>query len=142
MSERDFQEEFISVSRVYSALSPITSGVKVVLLDACRNSGLKSATRSLSKGLAPMDADSGMIVGFATAPGKVALDGSGRNSPYLLGLAQAIRTARAKAERAASSIEFVLKETRKNVARATQRKQLPMYESELEANLYFKTATQ
>ncbi|MCI4664036.1 MAG: caspase family protein [Neomegalonema sp.] len=59
----------------------------VVIVDACRDnpwSGTKGA-----KGLARVETSApGMVIAFSTAPGKVALDGRGRLSPYTRALSE------------------------------------------------------
>jgi uncharacterized caspase-like protein len=72
------------------------NGIAVVLLDACRDNPLSrrfarsfTATRSakVGKGLAAPDVSGGgIIVGFATAPGEEASDGSGDHSPFTAAL--------------------------------------------------------
>jgi uncharacterized caspase-like protein len=65
----------------------------VIVLDACRDNpfarslarSLKGATRggeSAFQGLAEMRAQNGSFIIYATDPGNVALDGTGRNSPF------------------------------------------------------------
>ena len=57
----------------------------VVLLDACRNNPLPENLRDRAdaQGLAEIDTGGGdLFVAFATEPGKLALDGRGRNSPF------------------------------------------------------------
>jgi hypothetical protein len=68
------------------------SGAKtnVVVLDACRNNPFPAVSRSVSQGLARMDSPSGSFIAYSTAPGKVALDGTGKNSPYTTALAKFI----------------------------------------------------
>jgi len=65
--------------------------VAIALLDACRDNPLARrfaeavASRSIAvgRGLAmPSSLGGGLLIGFATAPGEVALDGAGRNSPF------------------------------------------------------------
>lgn len=68
------------------------SGVKVMVLDACRNNPIVETlrrragneTRSLSavRGLARIDRTQGMVIAFSTAADEVAADGQGRNSPF------------------------------------------------------------
>ncbi len=55
--------------------------VGVVLLDACRDSPLRSFRSSVG-GLAQMGVGSGPIIAFATAPGQTAEDGKGRNGTF------------------------------------------------------------
>src|SRR5579871_5606449 len=80
--------DMVSLDYVREALER-TKGVRIMILDACRNNPLvarlqKVATRSaaLTRGLAPVDKTEGMVVAFATAADDVAQDGTGRNSPF------------------------------------------------------------
>jgi hypothetical protein len=63
------------------------SGLKVMILDACRNNPLSDRLyRAIGggnqRGLARIDRTQGMIVVYATAADEVAEDGNGRNSPF------------------------------------------------------------
>jgi uncharacterized caspase-like protein len=66
----------------------------VLFIDACRNNPLapnlarSMGTRSteVGTGLAPVRAASGTLISFSTQPGNVALDGTGRNSPFAAAL--------------------------------------------------------
>jgi uncharacterized caspase-like protein len=68
------------------------SGVKIMILDACRNNPLvdgfrrrvAGANRNIDtiRGLARLDKAQGMVVAYATAADEVAADGAGRNSPF------------------------------------------------------------
>jgi hypothetical protein len=80
----------LPLERVRDALSS-ASGVKILILDACRNNPLSDRlvrtaglTRSASatRGLARLDRAEGMVVAYATQADDVAQDGSGRNSPF------------------------------------------------------------
>ncbi len=72
------------------------SGVKILILDACRNNPLADrlqrsiagASRSTAqtRGLARIDKTQGMVVAYATAADEVAQDGQGRNSPFTTAL--------------------------------------------------------
>lgn len=66
--------------------------ISIIILDACRdNPFAKQLARSLGQtraaeqpmgGLAQVNVGGGSLIVYATDPGKVALDGSGRNSPF------------------------------------------------------------
>lgn len=68
------------------------AGVKIMILDACRNNPVADRLRrkisgesrnvETSRGLARIDRAQGLVVAYATAADNVALDGTGRNSPY------------------------------------------------------------
>jgi len=67
--------------------------VRILLLDACRDNPFgrtwKAGTRSVTRGLARVEADDVLIV-FAAAPGERAADGSGANSPFAEAVARAL----------------------------------------------------
>lgn len=85
-SDRDVDLEAIRLDTVIGAISH-GQGLKIVLLDACRNNPFlttmarTSATRSVGRGLARVD-PGGVLVGYAARSGTLASDGYGRNSPY------------------------------------------------------------
>lgn len=92
--EDEFSLRFnmVSLEDVRAALDR-ASGVKIMILDACRNNPLSERltrnmsgqTRSVSstRGLARIDKTQGMVVAYATAAEDVAMDGAtGRNSPF------------------------------------------------------------
>ena len=81
----DVRFRAVNAGTVQDALEP-TSGVKVLILDACRDNPFgrtQTASRAASAiGLARIGTSSGMIVVYATASNQVAMDGDGRNSPF------------------------------------------------------------
>jgi uncharacterized caspase-like protein len=67
------------------------AGTAILILDACRNNpfarglgGGQATTRGVTaaEGLAQIDGAKGTFIAFSTAPGAVAMDGTGRNSPF------------------------------------------------------------
>ncbi len=73
----------------------------IIILDACRNNPfaakLSGKGRAIGeRGLGRVDATgAGSLIVFSTQPNNVALDGSGRNSPFAAALAEICRDARA-----------------------------------------------
>ena len=57
-------------------LNESIDGVKIAILDACRNNPFASSIRSAKPGLAQMSAPPGTIIAYSTAPGETAIDGS------------------------------------------------------------------
>ncbi|MEZ5792849.1 MAG: caspase family protein [Nitratireductor sp.] len=112
--------------------------ISIALLDACRDNPLsrrfqRKATRSafIGRGLAAPSAGSGeMLIGFATAPGEVALDGSGSNSPFSTALA------RHMGEKGVD-IEVMLKRVKAEVYDTTNKEQEPWHNSALRREFYF-----
>ena len=74
------------------------AATNVLFLDACRDNPLSRnlarsmGTRSaeIGRGLAATELGVGTLISFSTQPGNVALDGSGRNSPYASALLKLI----------------------------------------------------
>lgn len=69
------------------------SGANIVMLDACRNNPISGKFRSgQSRGLAsPGSVPKGTVIVYATEPGNVAADGSGRNGLFAAGLLTAFK---------------------------------------------------
>lgn len=85
--------------------------------------------RALDHGLANMDAPTGTLIEFSTAPGEVAADGSGQNSPYSKSLARALKESK--------PVEQVFKHVRKDVMTETAGRQVPWEQSSLIGDFYF-----
>jgi uncharacterized caspase-like protein len=120
---RRLEDETIRLSRVLELMEPARA--RVVILDACRDNPLLAAmantggTRSVGRGLAPIEgAAQGTLIAFSTAPGAVAADGRGSNSPFTEALLRHLP---------APAVEFrtVLTRVRAEVARATGNAQVP-----------------
>lgn len=76
-------------SYVLAVMEEARNDLNVVILDACRDNPFKGLFRgSSSEGLLPLTAPSGSLIAYSTRPSKKALDGSGRNSPYVKYLKQ------------------------------------------------------
>jgi tetratricopeptide (TPR) repeat protein len=107
------------------------SRMNIVILDACRNNPFPASTRSVSQGLAEMKRARGSFIAYATAPGSVASDGSGRNGLYTQELLKALR-------KPGLTIEQVFKEVRVNVLRLSGDKQFTWDSSNIIGEFYFK----
>ncbi|MDS4032393.1 MAG: SUMF1/EgtB/PvdO family nonheme iron enzyme [Candidatus Contendobacter sp.] len=129
-SEADVEYEAVNAGRILRNMEQAGNGLNIVVLDACRNNPYRSWYRSETKGLARMDAPTGSIVAYATAPGTVAADGAGRNSPYTAGLLQAMRTP-------GLGVEQLFKQVRIQVAKATSNRQVPWESSSLMGDFFF-----
>ncbi|MEP1206579.1 MAG: caspase family protein [Rhizobiaceae bacterium] len=114
--------------------------ISIALLDACRDNPLSrrfarslGATRSafLGRGLANPTSAGNLLIGFATAPGEVALDGEGENSPFTTALLDHIATP-------GLEIEAMLKRVRSDVFDSTDKQQSPWVNSGLRREFYFK----
>jgi uncharacterized caspase-like protein/uncharacterized protein YraI len=128
--ESDVAIETLAVSDALSAIEQAQAAINIVVLDACRDNPLKRGFRSGSRGLARVDAPTGSIVAFSTAPGETAADGTSANSPYSAALAAALVTP-------GVPIEQVFKQVRIKVKAATGGKQVPWESSSLTDDFYF-----
>ena len=110
----------------------------VLFLDACRDNPLARnlaramGTRSadIGRGLAPTEAGVGTLISFSTQPGNVALDGTGRNSPFSSALVKRIATSK-------DDLSALLIDVRTEVVKKTQGKQVPWEHSALMGRFYF-----
>ena len=106
----------ISLNSVVDRFLP--GKTKLVFLDACRdNPLLQVASRSVSRGLAPISVSQGTLISYATKDGSVAADGSGKNSPFTKALLQHIDSP--------DDIAVVLRRVRDQVMRETGGQQQP-----------------
>ena len=114
----------VSVSDLLKTLEFARARVNLLVLDACRDNPFASGTRSITRGLARIDAPAGSIVAYATAPGQVAQDGDNGNGPYAIALAENISTP-------GLSLEDVFRKVRIAVSEKTDGAQMPWEETSL-----------
>ncbi len=134
-TESDVKYESVDVGRILGKMKDVGNELNIVLLDACRDNPFKRSFRTGKKGLARMEAPSGTIIGYATAPGSVAADGNNRNGLFTGHLLKYMM-------QPGIPIEKVLKETRKKVYNETNGKQVPWDSSSLMGDFYFARGTQ
>jgi hypothetical protein len=131
--EADADLEAIDMDTVLRQMEFAGARVNVVILDACRNNPLARSVRSAQSGLARVDAPIGTFIAYSTAPGSVAQDGSGSNSPFAAALAEQIRAKNL-------SIEDVFRRVRVSVKDATSGQQVPWDSSSLTDGFVFNPA--
>lgn len=129
-SERLVETEAIDVNRVLGEMDTAQARVNIVILDACRDNPYARSFRSAATGLAHIDAPRGTLIGYATAPGKLAEDGTGQNSPYTSALVRHIAAA-------GLPIETVFKRVRIDVLQRTRNRQEPWEASSLTEDFFF-----
>ncbi|MBX2966771.1 MAG: caspase family protein [Cyclobacteriaceae bacterium] len=117
---------------VLTQMEMTNSRMNIVILDACRNNPFPSINRSLGEqGLGEIKKARGAFIAYATSPGSVAADGSGRNGLYTQELIKAMN----KPNR---TIEQVFKEVRANVLKQSHERQNPWENSNIVGDFYFK----
>ncbi len=107
---------------------------RVVILDACRNNPFLEEVAARSgtpqpEGLARVEAGVGSYIAFSTQPGNVALDGTGRNSPFTAALLSHISAS-------GLDIHAVMRKVRSDVVAATSQTQVPWENSSLVDELF------
>ena len=131
LREDEIGFQALDVNLILEKMNTASKSVNIVIIDACRDNPFTRGFRGISKGLAQIDAPTGTIVAFATSPGKTALDGDGRNSPYTKNLVKQI-------SKSNMQIENIFKEVRKSVVEETKGQQTPWESSSLIGDFYFK----
>ncbi len=127
-SEASVRVQAVNVDLVLEQMSEARNRANVVILDACRNNPFLPARRGGGKGLAAVDAARGTLIAYSTAPGTVAADGDGTNSPYTASLVRAI-------EQPGLPVEDIFKRVRAAVLEQTQGSQTPWESSSLTGDL-------
>lgn len=128
--ESDVGIEAVPASSVLDVLDYARNRLNFVILDACRNNPFARSFRSADRGLARMSAPQGTLVAYATAPGEVARDGDGKNSPYTSALTKMMTKPNL-------AVEQMFKIVRREVMATTQNNQIPWESSSLTADFYF-----
>jgi len=96
--EGDLVSECMTASFILRRMKTAKAKVNVLLLDACRNNEIpkvyqdKAVKQLYGKGGLGMMSGKNVLIGFATAPGKVALDGKDNMSPYAKALTKHLQT--------------------------------------------------
>ena len=129
--DTDIKFQAVDAELVLAEMGNAGNNLNIVILDACRDNPFSKSFRSSSRGLAIIsDAPKGTFITYSTSPGKVAADGSGRNSPYTESLIKYMNTK-------GLPIEEVFKEVRKDLGKKTGGQQVPWELSSLEGQFYF-----
>ena len=142
-NERDLDFEAVALDFVLKQMElEREAKTNIVFLDACRDNPLarnlarSMGTRSASvgRGLAQVQAGVGTFIAYSTQPGNVALDGTGRNSPFTAALAKGVKEP-------GRNLTAVMIDVRKEVLAATNGKQVPWDHSALTGDFYFHLAS-
>jgi uncharacterized caspase-like protein len=130
----------IDLDKILASLDDPTRA-NIIILDACRDNPLarsfasRTRTASVGSGLAAYTmVGTGTLVAYSTAPGKVADDGIGVNSPFTTSLLRHIATP-------GIEVRQMLTRVRSDVATATAEKQIPWDNSSLRGDVYLGGAS-
>jgi tetratricopeptide (TPR) repeat protein len=143
LAGRDITETMIDMDTILAGLDDQIR-TSILILDACRNNPLEPPVASAEPNRA-IEAGSGLaapaslgtgatlgagtLIAFATAPGKVALDGEGANSPFSAALSRHIGTP-------GLEVQQMLTRVRAEVVATTKNKQVPWSNSSLLGEVY------
>ena len=133
-SEDEVPYSSFDVSQVLDKLEYARSRVNVVILDACRNNPFIRSFRSAQVGLAQMEAPSGTLIAFTTAPGSVARDGDGEYGTFTRHLLAQLPTP-------GLPIEVMFRRVREGVRAETENRQTPWEQSSLTGDFFFRTTS-
>jgi len=128
--EAEVDIKAVDAGAVLAKMDMAQNVMNIVILDACRNNPFARSYRAANPGLASMNAPSGTLIAYATAPGSVASDGTGANGLYTQEVVKAIKKPGLK-------IEDAFKQVRSSVKQQTGNKQVPWEASSLEGDFYF-----
>jgi len=129
-SQDEVEYESVDVGFVLAQMEAAQNQMNIVILDACRNNPYARSFRSASRGLASINAPTGSLIAYSTAPGATASDGIGKNGLYTGELLKQIQIEGLK-------IEEVFKNVRANVLAKSGGKQVPWESSSLIGDFYF-----
>ena len=136
-SKKDVEYNAIDAGRILSKMEDSQSKTNIIILDACRNNPFERSWNRAIKlngggGLAFMNAPTGSLIAYSTAPGSTALDGKiGTNGVYTAALLEHMKTPNI-------TIEEMFKRVRVTVEAKTDKKQVSWESTSLKGNFFFK----
>lgn len=124
----------VSADRILAFMDAASTKVNIIIMDACRNNPFeRSWNRSAEgSGLAMMNAPTGTLIAYATAPGKVASDGESANGLYTSVLLKYLKDP-------TLNIEQVFKRVRNEVTEKSNGTQVPWETTSLTGGDFFFT---
>lgn len=128
-AEADIRERCIDLRELLGQLGSDAGKTYIIILDACRNNPFGKVFVPSSQGLSQFDAPPGSLLAYATAPGNVASDGSGKNGLYTENLVRELSDPEVR-------VEDALKRVRLNVRLASDGAQVPWETTSLESDVY------
>jgi len=137
-AEDEIEYASINLGFLLNKMEAAQNNLNIVILDACRNNPFARSWRNYRDigdniGLAKVTPPTGTIMLYATQPGNVASDGSGRNGLFTESLLQQIKK---------PNVEFdaMVKALARDVSEKSGKKQLPWKEGIVLGDFYFAGA--
>ena len=130
----DLPNKVLPLSAVISALGAVPAAARIIVLDASRDGGFgKTGGQPVPPGLALIGVPPGFLLAYSAAPGALASDGDGPDSPFASALATLMR-------QPGLTIEQVLDGVRLQVNQASGGAQTPWMGSALNVEVKFFSA--
>lgn len=139
-AEDEVKHAGVSLGFVLDKMESAKNSLNLVILDACRNNPFARSWRNYrdvgdNKGLAKISPETGMLVLYATGPGKVASDGTERNGLFTEALLKHILKPNLEYDQMVRAVSA-------DVWQKSNKKQLPWKEGNTLQEFYFaKTGT-
>jgi hypothetical protein len=129
--EIDAKYSSLPLDKVIETMEGGSNKTNIIILDACRTNPYERRWRGVtSRGLAPVYAPKGMIIGYATSPGQVASDGVGHNGAYTDAFLRHVSTPDI-------TIEDLFKRVRNTLSSSTRGRQISWEHTSLMGDFYF-----
>jgi hypothetical protein len=129
--EIDAKFSSLPLDKVIEVMEKGSNQTDIIMLDACRNNPYERRWRGAdSRGLAPVYAPKGMIIGYATSPGQFASDGDGKNGAYTEAFLKHVTTSDI-------TIEDLFKRVRNTLSSSTRGRQISWEHTSLMGDFYF-----
>ena len=126
----DLDDQCLNMDYVMQAIEQAGNDLNIFILDACRNNPFRSFSRSTEKGLSMVNTPKGSYIVYATKPGSVASDGTGKNGLFTSRLLNYMNTE-------GLSLEQVFKRVAADVAKQSNDSQRPWIASDYTGDFYF-----
>jgi hypothetical protein len=130
----------LSLNAVRRQLRKASPGLTIFLLDACRDNPFGASAKrrtwgtkapvELRPGLAQVQSAAGMLIAYATQPGRLAYDGKSEHSPFTASLLRHL-------EKPGLEIRLMLGRVREDVVLHTDGAQIPWVEEAVLGEFYF-----
>lgn len=116
----------VNAEQVYAKMESAGARTNIIVLDACRNNPFPGAERAGERGLAVVGnvQPPQSIIVYATAPGKTAQDGEGRNGAFTTALLRHLGEP-------GLDVELMIRKVRADVIAATGGAQVPWHNSSI-----------
>ncbi len=131
LDKEDIAYESLELNKVIDKMKNSGNRLNIVLLDACRNDPF---SRSGGGGLAKVDNAKGMFIAYATSPGDVASDGSGKHGVFTQEILNNI-------DANGIPIGRMFKRVKKGVYAKTNQRQRPWTHDDVIGDFFFRLPT-